>query len=48
MSNRQPEFRLKEQNFSGITNFYRIPPTRAYVVEVGLSRPIRGDILQTR
>ena len=42
----QPDFQLKQQNFSGVSQFYRTTPTRAYVVEVGLSSSIRGDILQ--
>lgn len=42
----QPDFQLKQQNFSGVSQFYRSKPTRAYVVEVGLSSSIRGDILQ--
>ena len=33
-------------NFSGVSQFYRSTPARAYVVEVGLSSSIRGDILQ--
>ena len=42
----QPDFQLKQQNFSGVSQFYLTTPTRAYVVEVGLSSSIRGDILQ--
>jgi hypothetical protein len=33
-------------NFSGVSQFYRGTPSRSYVVEVGLSSSIRGDILQ--
>ena len=42
----QPDFQRKEQNFSGVANFYCSQPSRAYVVEVGLRDNIRGDILQ--
>ena len=42
----QPDFQLKEMNFSGVSQFYRSTPARAYVVEVGLSSSVRGDILQ--
>ena len=42
----QPDFQLKEQNFSGVSQFYRRTPIRAYVVEVGLKSTIRGDVLQ--
>lgn len=42
----QPDFEIKEQNFSGATNFYRIPPHRTYVVEVATTSDVRGDILQ--
>ena len=41
----QPDFQLKEMNFSGVSQFYRSTPARAYVVEVGLSSGIRGDLL---
>ena len=37
----QPDFQLKQQNFSGVSQFYRTTPTRAYVVEVGLSSSTR-------
>ena len=42
----QPEFEVKEQNFSGATNFYRSSPHRSYVVEVEVATDVRGDILQ--
>ncbi len=42
----RPDFELKEKNYSGVTSFYRSKPHRAYVVEVGLSSPVRGEILQ--
>lgn len=42
----QPDFRIKEKNYSGVAQLYRSAPARAYVVEVGLSGSIRGDILQ--
>ena len=43
---KQPDFQIKEQNFSGVSQFYRSNPSRAYVVEVGLKSSIRGAILQ--
>ena len=43
---KQPDFQIKEMNFSGVSQFYRGTPSRSYVVEVGLSSSIRGDILQ--
>lgn len=46
MEPRQPVFQIKEQNFSGVTSLYRSSPHRAYVVEVGLRKRIRGDMLQ--
>ncbi len=42
----QPDFKLKEKNYGGVANFYCSKPSRAYVVEVGLSHDIKGDILQ--
>ena len=42
----RPNFELKDKNYSGVTSFYRSKPHRAYVVEVGLSSPVRGEILQ--
>ena len=30
-------------NFSGVSQFYRSTPARAYVVEVGLSSSVRGE-----
>ena len=42
----QPIFRIKEKNYSGVSQLYRAYPARAYVVEVGLSGNIRGDVLQ--
>ena len=43
---KQPEFRIKEQNFSGVSSFYRAKPMRTYVVEVGLKGNVRGELLQ--
>jgi len=43
---KQPDFQIKEMNYSGVSQFYRSSPSRAYVVEVGLRDSIRGDILQ--
>ena len=42
----QPDFQIKEQNFSGVHNCYRTPPHRTYVVDVHISTDVRGDILQ--
>ena len=42
----QPAFQLKERNFGGVSQLYSGRPSRAYVVEVGLSGGIKGDILQ--
>ena len=41
----QPDFKIKEMNYSGVSQFYRSTPSRAYVVEAGLSSCIRGDLL---
>lgn len=43
---KQPGFELKEQNFSGVSHFYRDDPARTYVVEVSLTTPVNGDMLQ--
>ena len=41
----QPDFQIKEMNYSGVSQFYRSTPSRAYAVEAGLSSGIRGDLL---
>ena len=41
----QPDFQIKEKNYSGVSQFDRSTPSRAYVVEVGLSSSIQGDML---
>ena len=43
---KQPDFEIKEQNFSGVTSFYRDTPHRSYLVEVHTSAAVKGDILQ--
>lgn len=42
----QPEFAIKQQNFSGVTSLYRAQPHRTYIVEVEITADVRGDILQ--
>ena len=42
----RPDFQIKDMNYSGVSQLYRSKPARAYVVEVGLSGNVRGDILQ--
>ena len=42
----QPDFAIKEQNFGGVSHFYRDNPARVYVVEVTLASEVRGDTLQ--
>ena len=42
----QPDFQIKEQNFSGVHNCFRTTPHRTYVVDVHISTDVRGDILQ--
>jgi len=42
----QPEFRIKQQNFSGVSSLYRSNPNRTYIVEVETTTDVRGDILQ--
>lgn len=42
----QPDFKIKERNFSGIPNFYHTEPHRSYVVEVETTSDVNGEILQ--
>ena len=42
----RPDFELKEKNYSGVSQLYRSKPSHTYVVEVGLSSSINGEILQ--
>ena len=42
----QPDFQIKEQNFSGALNCYRTTPHRTYVVDVHISTDVNGGILQ--
>ena len=43
---KQPDFEIKEQNYSGVTSLYRDAPHRSYLVEVHTSTAIKGEILQ--
>lgn len=42
----QPNFAMKEQNFGGVTHIYRDIIAHTYVVEVGLTTPVNGGMLQ--
>ena len=45
-TNASPLFAAREWNASGATQFYGKDRKRSYIVEVCLSEPIRGDLLQ--
>lgn len=42
----QPDFKIKQQNIAGGYYLYTTEPMRSYVVEVELSSPIDGNLLQ--
>ena len=42
----QPEFALKQQNFSGVSHLFRANPSHSHVVDVATSGDVRGDVLQ--
>ena len=44
--NAAPRFTPREWNACGATQFYGKERKRSYIVEVSLTEPVRGDLLQ--